>query len=255
MRKSIKSLSKRETTEIEHFNKMSSLYDKNYGYDRPFTKYKIKKKAAEFVDIIKQVYGDKKITVVELGAGTGEYTQHLAKLLPHAKIIAVDISKDILSEAKRKCKSFKNVQYLVESAYNTHLNKESADVVCGFYALHHFDIQETYKESYRILRKGGLVFFYEPNILNPLVYLIKSSKYLKSKVGDSPDEWAINPLTISKSFPKFDVKKIYTSEFIWPLGIIPFKYLFLLDRITAVFKYLPITNIFGGSLALCLRKK
>lgn len=176
-------------------------------------------------------------------------------MVPEATFVGLDISPKIVELAKEKCKSLSNVSFTVTSAYQTGLSDHSVDIVCGFYALHHFDITAIQKEIFRILRPGGLVFFYEPNILNPMVYIIKSSPSLKKRVGDSPDEWAINPITIGKSFPGFDVLRKYTTEFIWPIRIIPDKVLKQIDKLTSVLSHVPVINLFGGSLVLCLRKK
>lgn len=252
--KKLNDLHLREEREREHFNKMFKIYDEKYTYHDLFTQYKINKKFLEFLKIIQKYYPAKKLTIAEFGCGTGEYTQRIAKFIPNAKIIGIDIAEKVLDVAKNKCKGFKNVSFLRKSVYRTGIKNSSVDIVVGFYALHHFDTQKTYQEINRILKKGGLVFFYEPNIINPLVYIIKSSKFLKEKVGDTPNEWAINPFTIAKIFKGYEVIRLNSSEFIWPLRFIPFTLLKFLDKSTFVLGFIPGINFLGGSLVLCLRK-
>lgn len=245
----------RESREKIHFNKLAPKYDESYGYNNAFTQYKINKKINEFVEFVTFNNPKENLVIVEIGCGTGEYTQKIATKFPKARLIGLDISKKIIEVAERKCKGLKNVSFVVKSAYDTGLENNSADVICGFYALHHLDLPIARREITRILKPGGLAFFYEPNILNPLVFLIKSNKFLKRKAGDSPDEWAINPLTISRYFPNFKLIRSYTSEFIWPLKFIPFRYLKLLDRITLPCRSLPIINYLGGSVVVSFQKK
>lgn len=245
----------RESREKIHFNKLAPKYDEGYGYNNAFTQYKINKKIDEFIRFVTSNNPKENLVIVEIGCGTGEYAQKIATKFPKAKLIALDISKKIIEVAKRKCQGLKNVSFVVKSAYDTGLENNSADVVYGFYVLHHLDLPIAEREISRILKPEGLVFFYEPNILNPLVFLIKSNKFLKKKIGDSPDEWAINLLTISGYFPNFKLISSYTSEFIWPLKFIPFRYLKLLDRITSSCHFLPIINYFGGSVVLGFQKK
>lgn len=246
-------LTKKESNEIKHFNLMASNYDKNYGYDDRFTLYKINKKIKEFKMLVDKNISTKKFRIVEMGCGTGEYTKLIAKMYPFAEIMALDISDDILAIARDKCKKYKNVQFLNKSAYSTGLKKNSIDVVYGFYFLHHVDLKRVNDEIYRLLKNGGVAFFYEPNILNPLVYLIKSNKFLKSRFGDSPDEWAINPLTIGKIFSKFEVTT-KTTEFIYPVTFVGEKVMTYLDRISTIFSYIPLIQYLGGSVAIKIIK-
>ncbi|HJX58999.1 MAG TPA: methyltransferase domain-containing protein [Patescibacteria group bacterium] len=242
-----------ELEEKEHFDSGADIYDKTYGYDQKFTKYKITKKCREFVKFVKQNNLENS-RILELGCGTGEYTRHIAAMLPKAKIVALDISSKVLVRARLKCRKLKNIDFLNASAYKVPLREESVEVICGFYVLHHLNIRRTNEEVERLIKPGGIVFFYEPNILNPIVFLIKSTPFLKKKVGDSPGEWGINPLKTDKYFPGLEVIKITQSEYLFPLEILPDKLLVFLDRITARFTRWPLFRYIGGSVQLCLKK-
>ena len=204
-------LLKRNKNELNHFNKMAKVYDENYGYNDKFTQYKIDKKCKILLEIVeKNTINDPKI-ILEIGCGTGEYTKRLAKLFLNSIVIASDISENILSVTKKKCKKFNNIKYEVIDAYNLKKYNNKIDIVCGFYVLHHLNIKRSIEQILSALKKNGLLFFYEPNILNPIVYLIKSNGWIKKMVGDSPDEWAINPLTIEKHLNKMEVIELKTS--------------------------------------------
>ena len=248
--------SKNELTEKEHFNKMASSYDTNYGYSDSFTEYKLNKKTTSFVNLIKPYIKNKKnLKILEVGCGTGEYTVRIAKHFPKTKIIGLDISNNILKVARKKCKTQKNVSFTAQSAYKTKLKNDSVDVVYGFYALHHLDIKKFKQEALRILKPNGVVYFYEPNILNPVVFLIKSNKFLKSKVGDSPDEWAINPIGIKKEFTGFNKVDILMSEYVWPLKFIPSEVLILIDKTISPMNKIPVIKYLGGSVQIFFQKK
>lgn len=245
---------KRERNEREHFNKVFREYDTHYGYNTPFTRYKVNKKAEEFVRFVKKNYNAENPTIFEIGCGTGEYTKKIAQKLPKAKIIGNDISANMIRLAKDKCKKSKNASFMIESAYRTSLKKESVDIICGFYALHHLDYEMTRKEAFRILKPGGLLFFYEPNLLNPVVYLIKNSKTLRQLAGDSEEEQAINPLSVKSIFIGFSLLRVYTTEFVIPFAKFSFSYLTIIDRISSLLSYIPILNLLGGSVVVCFRK-
>lgn len=246
----------RESREKRHFNALAKGYEVRYGYKDKFTEYKIAKKVKQFIGLVRSAYGGKKITVLEIGCGTGAYTLEIAPKLPKARILAIDISNEMVKIAKRKRKKNNNIHFRVSSAYRTKFKDESIDVVCGFYVLHHLDFKAVKKEIYRVLKPGGLVYFYEPNILNPVVLVIKSSKFLKKIIGDSVDEWAVNPLKTKLRWDEFEVIESKTSEFIWPFSFIPFKSKKFLDELTtAVFSKTPGINLLGGSVRICLKKQ
>jgi ubiquinone/menaquinone biosynthesis C-methylase UbiE len=243
-------LSEVELSEKKHFDKNAKSYDSNYNYTESFTKLKIQRKTKYFTDLVKKQMGSKGLKILELGAGTGEYTKKVAKIFPKSKIVGLDISPGIISIARKKCETLKNTSFVVRSAYKTKYLDNKFDVVFGFYILHHLDIKKTITEAYRILKPGGLLFFYEPNILNPVVYIIKSNKSIKRIVGDSPDEWAINPLKISGELKGFNQIKIETTEFVFPLPVVPQPLMNALDKIFSNIKYVPFLKLLGGSVRI-----
>lgn len=246
--------SKNEEHERSHFNKMALEYEKKYGYNDQFTKYKIKKKVNSFVGLINKFLNKDKLKIVEIGCGTGTYTASYSKKLKSSRVIATDISEEMVNLCKNNNKN-KNAKFEVRSAYNTKYPSKSVDVVCGFYVLHHINQTKVKKEILRILKPGGMVYFYEPNILNPIVYLIKSSQIIKKLIGDSSDEWAINPLKIEDEWKGFKVVQNRTSEFVWPVSFLPYSLKLGLDKMTSfIFSKIPGLNLIGGSVEICLIK-
>lgn len=245
----------REKNEEKHFDEMAGAYNKNYGYDSLFTQYKIEKKTTLVCESIVKKYANKKIRILELGAGTGAYTFLLAKALKNANIEAIDISQKIIQIAQENNSEKKRVRFSKQSAYATTYEDGAFDVVVGFYVLHHLNLNKTVREVSRVLKPGGLALFYEPNLLNPYVFLVKSVPFLKNIAGDSPDEWAINPLTIANEFEGFKAIKISTSEFISPTKHIHPTFLQKLDKFTAFLSKLPLIQFLGGSVFLSFQKK
>lgn len=252
----LKAITIREEREKKHFNNTAADYESKYGYDNKFTKFKIKKKVNSLVKQVDSILKTRDIKILEIGCGTGTYTLEIIKQMPKSKIFAIDISEEMIKIAQKKVSMQKNVKYKVTSAYNTGFEDSSIDVVCGFYTLHHLDFEAVRKEIFRVLKRGGLAYFYEPNILNPVVFMIKSSKMFKKLIGDSLDEWAINPLKTASLWEGFRIVEVKTSEFVWPFQIVPYNLNLFLDKITSsLFLKVPVLNMFGGSVKLCLVKK
>ncbi len=250
-----KTLTAREKHERSHFDKLSEGYDKNYGYNDAFTQYKLQKKSNLFNQLTANLLTrQKSLKILEIGVGTGEYTKLIAgnKKL---NFTCIDISEGILSVAKNKLKKYKNVELLCRSAYDTGLPSESVDLICGFYILHHLNLDLVRDEMIRVLKPGGMVYFYEPNLANPVVYLIKNTPYIKRMVGDSPDETAINPFLIGKQFSPLKKISVKTSEFIPPLNFLNLKKAISIDEFsTKLLSVTPGLKNLGGSVELVFTK-
>jgi SAM-dependent methyltransferase len=116
--------------------------------------------------------------VLDFGCGNGVNSVLLSKR--EAKVIAMDLSPDLLTLAKQRAQA-NNVDdcitYLVSSAHDIQLPDESVDVVFGMAILHHLDLNLAAKEVHRVLRKGGRGIFQEP---------VRNSKVMKFVRGLIP---------------------------------------------------------------------
>ena len=245
----------RERLEQKHFDILARRYDENYGYTKSYTQYKIRKKIKAFLKFIRKGRPPRSLNILEIGCGTGEYTKQLAPVCKNDRLTAIDLSSKMIALARRKTAGSKNIRYKVTSAYSTGYHDKEFDVVCAFYTLHHLDLKRVAAEIRRVLKPHGIAYFYEPNILNPLVYLIKSTPFIKRAVGDSANEWAINPWKIKKAFKGFKLINITFTGFIPPLYFLPLKMMILLDRLTDKIGILPGIKILGGSLEVIFTKK
>lgn len=102
--------------------------------------------------------------VLEIGAGMGRFTLHLAPQVRH--LTAVDLSVELLREMPASA----NVRRLYADCMrlSSSLIGSPFDAVCGFFVLHHIENHAILFESIRrILTPGGRIAFVEPNRLNP----------------------------------------------------------------------------------------
>lgn len=249
-------ISEREKNEIEHYKTKAITFDKDAGHDNDFADYKKAKKIDEFVNTVFSFFeSEEKLEIVELCSGTGEFTSMYAPILKKSRIVGFDLSADVVEIAKAKCSDMPNTSFIVKSAYQTDIKDESVDVVCIFYGLHHLDLIQASKEIYRILKKGGIAFFCEPNELNPYVYLVYHNSTLRKMYDLTPDEWLVNPLKIKKQFPEFEVYRLKTMEFMLPLKFLSlsvFKFFDIL--LSKIFNIFPGFKLVGGTITFTLRK-
>ena len=110
--------------------------------------------------------------VVDFGCGTGAFTSRLGRF--GLKIIGIDMSKECIEYARKK---YKGIKFNVGDIEKTDLRSNSVNIVIFSGVLHHFqDFSATVKEGYRVLRKGGRVFSYDPNKKNPIMWLYRDKK-------------------------------------------------------------------------------
>ncbi len=140
-------------------------------------------------ECLKHVKPADNFKVLELGCATGCFTGRLANY--KFNITAVDISPNCINFAKEK---YPDINFEVGDIEHLKYADASFDAVVLFGVLHHFpDLSIPLRESYRLLKKGGTLFAYDPHICNPFtwIYRSKSSPFYSSE-GVTENE---SPLT------------------------------------------------------------
>ena len=94
--------------------------------------------------------------VIEFGCGTGYFTKEITDNAEH--IIATDVSEEMLAAAKNKLINFKNITFQKVDCRKTAFPSEEFNTVLMINVLHVIkDPAYAVKESYRILKPGGLL--------------------------------------------------------------------------------------------------
>jgi ubiquinone/menaquinone biosynthesis C-methylase UbiE len=157
---------------------------------------------------------------LELAAGTGRVTRQLRKrLLPSAKLIASDISEDMLQVAKEKLKD-ENIGWQIIDAQQLPFEANSIDlVVCCFGLMFVPDRLKAVSEVYRVLWPGGMFIFSTWDKLETVgassVYRNIVKQYLTGPLPGSydlptsmHDESIIKPLLQDAGFSKISIEKV-----------------------------------------------
>jgi SAM-dependent methyltransferase len=113
--------------------------------------------------------------VLDLGCGTGENVIPLVER--GARVVAMDISPDLVDLARRRLQSYgideTGAKLQVASAYATGLPPDSVDVVFSIALLHHLDLPRARQEIFRILRPGGRLILREPVRFSPTLNVLR----------------------------------------------------------------------------------
>jgi SAM-dependent methyltransferase len=113
------------------------------------------------VDLARRVAVHATGPVLEMACGTGIVTQQLrAQLAPEVEIVATDLSQPMLDYARTKLATLKNVDWRqADIAALPFPDASFAAVVCQFGLMFVPDKQAAFRETRRVLGKGGLFAF------------------------------------------------------------------------------------------------
>ena len=132
-------------------------------YDAWASKYDIDENSTVFIDEIMfpKFYLDNKINLaLEIGCGTGRHTQRLAQIAK--KIVAIDLSQNMIDKAKSKLKTT-NVDFIVGDFLSLDLKKYSKfDIAIMALVLEHLEnIKPVFNKIYDQLNDGASFFLSE----------------------------------------------------------------------------------------------
>ncbi len=138
----------------------------------------------------------KNITGLDLGSGTGFFTDLLAS--QYQQIVGLDISHEMLKFAKSQRNQ--NILWLEADAHNIPLQDESIDFIYSNLVIQWFDpLDEAINEMLRVLKPGGVLIF--STLVEGTLHELKSSW---AKVDD--DQHVIDFKSISQLNDLFDNK-------------------------------------------------
>ena len=135
--------------------------------------------------------------VIDLGSGSGVFTQLLAQR--GYKCVGLDISGQLLAVGRRKHPDIPFVQADIEKLP---FKPESFHGALLSGVVHHFpDPSVCAVEVFRILRPGGRFVAFDPNRLNPFMWLYRDhSSPFYSSIGVTPNERPVLARDVARVF-------------------------------------------------------
>jgi ubiquinone/menaquinone biosynthesis C-methylase UbiE len=123
--------------------------------------------------------------IADIGCGSGAFTMllHERGFQP----VGLDISPKLIALAREK---FPAIEFIEGDAENLPFASESLDAVLLSGLVHHFpDPRRLAQETYRVLGRGGRFVAFDPNRMNPLMWLYRDpSSPFYSQVGVTENE-------------------------------------------------------------------
>ncbi|MBW4642089.1 MAG: class I SAM-dependent methyltransferase [Goleter apudmare HA4340-LM2] len=143
--------------------------------------------------ILRHYYSSDKenYTVLDVGCGGGEFLLNLSEFIPAKSLMGLELDYRLVIETRQKCK---NISIYQNSAENFPFEDLSIDCITSFHNIEHLYHPERFvDQSYRCLKKGGVLLLATPNPDGIAAKLLKEkwhSFQLEDHVSlKSPKEW------------------------------------------------------------------
>ena len=78
-------------------------------------------------------------TALDIGCGTGEFSRLLAKRFE--RVVAIDLSPNMIEVAKQRSKQFSNIDFQVADVLHWEFPSEKFDVIFSIATLHHLPVE------------------------------------------------------------------------------------------------------------------
>ena len=174
--------------------------------------------------------------ILDVGSGTGDLINLILKLKKNNNIYAVDLNSEMLKYAKKRHKN-KNVTFIRANAEKLPFNNCSIDkYIISFCLRNVTNIENALKESYRILKPGGI--FYCLEFSSPESGLIKNlyNQYKKNIIPWIGSKVAKNKKAykyLEESIDQFPNQKKLISS-LHKIGFINSNYLNIFNGIVSI---------------------
>lgn len=233
----------REERERKHFDELAKQGYAWWGSRTPAGKIRLQRR----INIIKEKLdiksGDK---ILEFGCGCGDFTEEISNILDDKTLIyGIDLSESQINLAKERIKK-PNVLFSIESCTHSMFKDNSFDFIIGKSILHHLNLDEALNEIKRILKPGGKIFFTEPNLCNPQVWLQYKIPIFRRLNQASPDENPFYHWTMRRKLQELNFKNILIKPFDFIHPIIPEKLLGIAQKIEKIIEKTFLNEIAGN---------
>jgi len=235
----------RRQNEIQHFSQLEHIW---WGAKTPAGIRRYDNKADRMNRLCKIKKTSK---ILEIGCGDGEFTRRI--LSTGAEITATDITPEVIKRGRKKI-SDPRLKFAVDNCERMKFKSSSFDLVCGISILHHVDTRKTLAECYRVLKPKGELFFTEPNLLNPNIFIGLNTPGLRQKMEYSPDETALIRWQLQKMLQEvgFTTVKVSNYDFLHPLT--PQGLISAVEKVSNVLERTPLVKEISGSLIVYASK-
>jgi ubiquinone/menaquinone biosynthesis C-methylase UbiE len=155
--------------------------------------------------IVKEVELNKSSKILDIGCGTGKSTLPFAKL--GYTIKGIDRSENMIGEAKKASRKYKNASYRIGSFENMKISDNSFDVVLAGTAFHWLNPEIRCKKIHSVLKKDGhLVIFWSAWANDQSDFLKRMRELYVQNAPNYPQDYGNSE---KKFLPELEASKLF----------------------------------------------
>lgn len=191
-------------------------------------------------------------SILEIGAGTGLWTEHLAAVSRHeCKITAAVFTPEYAADPRWQ--TLPDVRCLLTKSLED-LPAKSFDCVVGTAILCHDEYQRNLMALYRLLKPGGKLMFFENNFWNPQVFLKNAIPPLGRWWGNARCQIGLRRYRLLQSASQtgFAYLDITPFDIVHPL--LPRRLINLVQSLAFIFEHMPVVKEMCGTLCIYARR-
>ena len=191
-------------------------------------------------------------SILELGAGSGLWTEHLTEVLRGENpITAAVFNRDFAEQAAAR--QLPNTTFALIDRLDE-LRAESFDYIVGTAILCHTAYAENLAALYRLLKPGGQLLFFEANYWNPQVFIKSTIRPVGRWSGDAPCQIGMRKFQLMKqaSHQGFTHVEVVPYDIIHPMT--PRRLLRTLQSVAFIAEHAPLVRDLCGTLYIWLVK-
>jgi SAM-dependent methyltransferase len=192
-------------------------------------------------------------TILELGAGSGLWTEHLTDVLKGRNPITAAVFNDDLAAAA-EAKHLDNVKVVRVSELDTAFEPESFDYIVGTAILCHNQHAQNLLALNRLLKPGGQILFFEANHWNPQVFIKNVVPFIARWNGNAPCQAPMRKYKLMKlaSHQGFTHIEVVPFDIVHPR--FPRRLLRTLQSIAYIVEHAPVIKEVCGTLYIWAKK-
>ena len=192
-------------------------------------------------------------SLLELGAGSGLWTKHLATVLQgEAPITAAVFNRDLWETASRQIHP--NTTFVHVTDFTRDLPAESFDYVVGTAILCHDSYGLNLKHIHRILKPGGQILFFEANFWNPQVMAKGVVRALRRRLGHASCQVGMRKYKLMHMTSHHGFTHVETIPYDIIHPMLPRSLIRFVQSIAFVFEHAPLVRELCGTLYIWARK-